>query len=213
MKITPLLFFLSVVGFSAVYAGGYQTLTTTVAVEESGPFEKGGHEVDVAGMLLHSPVIVIGHRPVLNYAQGDISMGWMLTSPSPLFNKNWLRGNWEFLGNAFGAGVVGGPKGYMVGGRVLLRYNFVQPDTRWVPFWQLGAGALGDDIYKNHPQTEVGGPFEFTLVSDAGVRYFITQKCAAILMADFEHVSNAGLYRRNLGVNAVGGSLGLGFFF
>ena len=79
MKITSLLCLLSLVGFSAAYAGGNQTLTTTVAVEESGPFEKGGHEVDVAGALLHSPVIAIGHRPVLNYAQGDISVGWMLT--------------------------------------------------------------------------------------------------------------------------------------
>lgn len=214
MKFLPLLC-LSLVGISTALAGGTDAFksTTTVAVVETGPFEKGAYEFDITGGYLYSPVIAKGNRPVLTYSQGDLSLGLMLTSPSPLFGMNCLRGNWEGVGNVFGAGVFRGPSGFMAGGRLLMRYNFVQPDSKWVPFWQLGAGALGDNIYQHRHQTVVGGGFEFTLVTDAGIRYFITPKCAAILMIDYEHISNAGTSPRNMGVNAVGGTVGLGYFF
>ena len=150
---------------------------------------------------------------MLNYGQGDVSFGWMLTNPAPLFGHSCLRGNWEVLGNLFGAGVVKGSGGFMTGGRLLLRYNFVQPQARWVPFVQIGAGGLGDNIYQHRDQRVVGSGFEFTLVADAGVRYFITPQWAAIVTADFEHVSNAGTAARNLGINASGGMLGVGWFF
>lgn len=194
------------------FAGG-PDLSKSVTTVEAGPFDRGGHEVSVTGGFLYSPVVATGGRPILNYGQGDASWGWMLTSPAPLFGKDWLRGNWEVLGNVFGADVVRGPSGFMAGGRLQMRYNFVQPASRWVPFFQIGAGGLGDNIYHHQDQSLVGGGFEFTLVADGGLRYFLTPKCAAILMIDFEHVSNANTASRNVGINAGGGMVGMGFFF
>jgi len=214
MKLIPLLC-LFLLGAPAVYAGSPDVFKSTItpAVVAIGPFEKGGWEFDATGGYLHSPVFAKHDRPTLNYAQGDLSLGWMWTSPSPLFGWDCLRGNWETLGNIFYAGVTKGPNGFLAGGRVLLRYNFVQPESKWVPFCQIGAGMLGNNVYEHQDQRLIGGGFEFTLVADSGLRYFFTPKVAGVLMIDFEHISNANTASRNVGVNAAGGSLGIGYFF
>lgn len=197
-------------GLSGAHAG---VTVPMIPAAKSDPFEKGRCETAITGGFLYSPVIATKRRPKLHYGQGDVSLGLMLTSPAPGFGKDWLRGNWEVLGNLFGAGVTHGPDGFFAGARLLLRYNFVQPGSRWVPFWQIGAGGLGDNVYQHRDQRLVGSGFEFTLVTDVGVRYFITPKWAAIVMADFEHISNAGTASRNLGINAAGGMAGFGYFF
>lgn len=207
------LFGLLMFGLNAAYAGVDSSKSMTVAVPERGPFDKGGYEFNVTAGYLASPVIACKGRPTFNYVQGDVSLGYMLSSPAPLFGCEWLRGNWEVVGNLFGVGVAQGPSGFMAGGRVLLRYNYVQPESRWVPFCQIGAGGLGNNVYEHRDQRLIGSGFEFTLVADAGIRYFITPKWAAVLMADFEHISNANTAARNVGVNAAGGMVGLGYFF
>lgn len=213
MKIPVLLCLISL-SLSSAFAGIKTTPTPVrVAPEACGPFEKGGHELNFTGGFFYSPVIATGNRPVLNYVQGDASLGWMLTSPSVPCGHECLRGNWEALANLFGAGVVRGPDGFWGGMRALLRYNFVQPDSKWVPFFQIGAGGLGDNVYRHRDQRVIGSGFEFTLVADGGIRYFMTPKCAALVMIDFEHISNAGTAARNLGVNAVGGTAGVAIFF
>ncbi|XHR28212.1 MAG: acyloxyacyl hydrolase [Chthoniobacteraceae bacterium] len=198
---------------SAVFGGTQLSTPVTTAVAPFDPFEKGRNEVNVLGGYFYSPVMATGGRPVLKYAQGDLMLGWMLTSPAPGWGQDWLRGNWEALANVFGANSVKGPSGFMAGGRLLFRYNFVQPQARWVPFIQVGGGGLGNNIYKHEDQRVVGSGFEFTLVADGGVRYFITPNVAALLMVDFEHISNANTACRNLGINALGGMAGIGVFF
>ena len=194
-------------------AGTDYSKSLTVPVPEIDPFAKGMREFNVGSGYFFSPVIATGGRPTLNYVQGDLALGWMLTSPSPMFGMECPRGNWELLANAFGTTVTDGPGGYMAGGRLLMRYNFVHPNARLVPFFQLGGGGLINNIYRDQQQHLVGGQFEFTLVADLGMRFFFTPRCALVLAADFEHVSNAGTASRNLGVNAAGGTLGVSCFF
>ncbi|MCX6966705.1 MAG: acyloxyacyl hydrolase [Verrucomicrobia bacterium] len=182
-------------------------------VEKTDLFGKGRHELDISGGFLWSPVIARQKRPTLDYAQFDLSLGCMLTSPAPLFGCASLRGNWEGLLNVFGAGVTKGPDGFLAGGRALLRYNFVQPRALWVPFLQLGVGALGDNVYEHRTQHLIGSGLEFTLVGDLGVRYFISPNWAAMFMIDIEHISNANTASRNTGVNAAGFTLGGARFF
>jgi len=186
-----------------------KTITET-AVEPSGPFQQGGHEFDLSASFLHSPIFVSKNSPTFNYARQDLSFGWMLSSPGA---PGFFRGNWEVLLNVFGSEVTKGAGNFLAGGRLLCRYNFVQPDSRWVPFIQIGAGGLGDDVYRDRTQRLVGSGFEFTLVGNIGLRYFITPHCAIFGMADFEHISNANTASRNRGVNAGGGSLGIATFF
>jgi hypothetical protein len=208
-----LLLCLVLLGFQNAQAAPNLSKSVTEIVTEPDPFAQGQYEFGATAGYLVSPVFAKKGRPKLNYAQVDLSLGMMLTSPAPLFGKNCLRGNWEALVNVCGMKVVSGPDGFLAGGRLLLRYNFVQPEARWVPFCQIGAGILGDDVYENRDQRLIGSGLEFTLVADAGLRYFINRCWAAILMADFEHISNANTASRNVGVNAAGGMLGLGYFF
>ena len=172
------------------------------------PFDKGTNEITFTGACFHS--LAYGKRPKFDWAEGDVSWGLMLNSPS---GAGWLRGNWELLANGFGAGVTHGPGSYLTGGRVLLRYNFVQPAASLVPFCQLGGGALSNDVYHHRSQRMIGGNFEFSLVADIGMRYLINQNWALVAMADFQHISNADTCCRNLGVNGIGFSLGAGYFY
>lgn len=211
MKFFPLLA-LCFLCLSRAYGGPIACLAPA-APPEDGPFAKGGHELSLTGGFLYSPICATGGRPVFSYGQGDLSLGWMLTAPAPPFGCHWLRGNWEPLANVFGAGAVRGPSGFLGGGRALMRYNFVQPEAKWVPFLQVGAGMLGDTVYEDRAQRLVGSGFEFTLVADAGLRYCFTRQWAAVVMIDFEHISNADTASRNVGVNATGGSVGVSWFF
>jgi hypothetical protein len=68
----------------------------------------------------------------------------------------------EILLDSFAAGITDGPGNWLVGGRVFGRYNFIQPGARVVPYLQVSAGALGNDIYLDHTQKIIGGGFEFT---------------------------------------------------
>ncbi|MEI6351141.1 MAG: acyloxyacyl hydrolase [Verrucomicrobiota bacterium] len=194
-------------------AGCDHSKSLTVAAVEVDPFAKGMREFTVGGGYFWSPVIATGGRPTLNYVQGDLALGWMLTSPSAPWGETCLRGNWELLLNAFGTGITEGPGGYLAGGRLLVRYNFVQPSACFVPFFQLGGGGLFNDVHRHQDQHLIGGEFEFTLVADLGVRYFFTPRCALVLAGDYEHISNAGTASRNLGVNAAGATIGVSCFF
>ena len=193
-------------------AGTGQTVrmeTLTEPVAEVSPFSKGMREFDFTAGYMVSPVTG-SNRETLNYARQDLRLGWMLTSPK---GQSWYRGNVELLLNAFGAEITNGPGSYMAGGRLLFRYNFVQPGARWVPFIQIGAGGLGNDVHRDNSQRLIGSGFEFTLVGDIGLRYFINPRWAVVATANFEHISNANSADRNVGVNAAGGMIGLATFF
>jgi lipid A 3-O-deacylase len=115
-----------------------------------------------------------------------------------------LRGNNEFLLEAFGGPVTKGPGSYLAGGSLLWRYNFVQPDARWAPYLQLGAGALGNDIYTGHGQREIGEAFEFVLQGDIGLKYLINDQWSVSAEGGYRHISNADLASRNEGLNSIG---------
>src|SRR5262245_28382482 len=134
------------------------------------PYEKGNHEFQ-AGLGVYFSLNDGGKkRPSLTDLDLNLRLGWMLTSPA---GDGCFRGNWEFLLEAFGAAVVEGPGDVIAGGTLLLRYNFVQPDAKWVPYFQIGVGGVYNDVYKSHPQRLLGQAFEFNLQAGLGVRYMI----------------------------------------
>lgn len=203
--------FLLFAGAQAGYAGADYTELLTVPAAQFEPFKAGNHEVDVTVGFYYSPVFGSkGSRPVFNFVQTDSKFGWMLSTPR---GSGFLRGNWEVLVDAFGAGVTKGAGDWLVGGRVLFRYNFVQPECRWVPFFEVGGGGLANNVYKDRSQRLIGSGFEFTLVANAGVRYFVSKHWAVVGDIGYQHISNACTASRNVGVNAVGANLGVGYFF
>lgn len=176
------------------------------AVIEESPFDRGSLELQVLGGAFFS----INHSPDFNYAIGTVRLGCMLYSPK---GEGCLRGNTELLLEVFGGGIFEGPGSGLVGGTLLLRYNFVQPEAAVVPYLQIGAGGLYSDAADDETQRLIGSDFEFNLQASIGVRWFCTPRCALTLEGGYRHISNADTADRNVGVDSIGGMIGVSYFF
>ena len=213
--LAPALCLLSAASFpGAARAGAGGPTATAVQPAEAGPFERGAWEAEAGAGEFCSFSTTSAKRPTVDYQLEDVRLGIMYDSPR---HAEWLhgllRGNTEFLLEGFGGPVTDGPGTYLAGVSVLGRYNFIQPGSRWIPYLQGGAGILDNDIFKSHPQREVGEAFEFELQADLGVRYLINEKWSISAEAGYRHVSNADLASRNQGLNSLGGLLQASYHF
>ncbi|HZT21772.1 MAG TPA: acyloxyacyl hydrolase [Verrucomicrobiae bacterium] len=151
-------------------------------------------------------ILAFGGRTRHDLTLVSLSYGHML---GPVCGRgHWYGGNWEgrielFSGVEFSPGSTWG-----VGLTPHLRYDFAT-GTRWVPFVDVGAGltATGERA------PDLGGTFEFNLQGALGCQWFIRRRVALTLEARYLHVSSAGIYTPNLGLNSVGGLAGLTWFF
>ena len=55
--------------------------------------------------------------------------------------------------------------------------------------------------------------FEFILHGGLGGHYMLNDQWAVNVEAEYRHISNAELSSRNAGLNSLGGTLGLSYFF
>lgn len=173
-------------------------------------FEADGLELELGAQPFFSLQETSERRPQIDDVGAHLRFGWMLTSPT---GDGLLSGNTELLVAAQGSAVVVGPGSFLAGGSLILRRNFVRPGSRWVPFVQLEAGALHNDVHDDPDQRVVGQSFEFQLGGGVGSRWLIGESWALYGEVDYRHVSNGGLATRNLGLNSVGSSIGVARFF
>ncbi len=152
-----------------------------------------------------------GHAHTLDYWQTNLRLGWALNQPRP--ENSLFRGNFEALLEITGSSIYRGPGSYLLGATALLRYNFVQPAARFNPYVQAGVGFVYNDVYRDESEDAVGQSFEFTPQASVGFRYFIRPNWSLDAEAMFHHISNANLARRNDGINAFGGFIGVTYFF
>jgi lipid A 3-O-deacylase len=125
-----------------------------------------------------------------------------------------FRGNWEFLGEVFGGGIFSGPGDVLAGVDIYLRYNFVQPNSKIVPFIQVGGGGVYSDAAHDDPiQHNIGSDWSFVLEAEIGVRYHFSPRLALTTGVEYRHISNADTSDRNQGLNSIGGVIGLSLFF
>ena len=170
------------------------------------PFAKGAHELQIqAGTYFE-----FSHEPKIDFADVAVRYGVMLNSAE---GDGFLRGNFEFLGEAFGAVIFDGPGDGIAGLTLMLRYNFVQPGAKLVPYFQIGAGGAWNNVHSDSSQRILGSQFTFNLQSAIGLRYFLCENVALTVEAGWIHLSNASLSDRNLGLNGAGGALGVSWFF
>ena len=134
----------------------------------------------------------------------------MLSDPH---GSSVLAGNFEFLLQAFGGPIFEGPGSGVGGAAMIIRYNFVQPGTRLVPFVQGGAGGIYSDISDTTSQELLGSNLNFNLETAIGIKYLMNRKWSVILEMDYRHVSDAGITTRNDGLDSIGGTIGLGYLF
>src|SRR5678815_1543705 len=202
---------------SAIHAGSAMAEDRRLAASKlvcstEFPFEKGVHEIEFGVGVFGSPWSEgTVERPDMAFAIGEVRAGWMLSNPR---GEGFLRGNWECLLAAFGGGILDGPGDLLVGTEMLLRYNFVQPGSRLVPFIQFGGGGIYSDAANDDPiQHLIGSDLSFILEGEIGLRWKLNERSAIHCGLDYRHISNAGLARHNAGVNALGGLIGIGIFY
>jgi hypothetical protein len=144
-------------------------------------------------------------KPIFAFAETDVQLGYML----PVIGSSFYRGNFEGLMNLFIWPSTRETSGVLGGGALGLHYNFVQPGWRFVPYLGGSMGLSGNNLYRDLDQRIIGGPFAFVLQANAGARYFINQHFGLIIEGGYQHVSNADIYPRNVGLNQTGGRFGI----
>jgi Lipid A 3-O-deacylase (PagL) len=148
--------------------------------------------------------------PSIDLAVASIRFGWMLSNPH---GSGFFAGNYEFLAEVFGGGIFQGPGSVEAGGTLFIRYNFIQPRARVIPYMQIGAGGIYTDISERESRGLVSLPVEFNLQGTGGLRFMLKHDWSVVVEAGYRHISNATIKLPNRGVDSVGGDIGLGFFF
>ena len=180
------------------------------AIQSDFPFQKGTKEVHLLDGIFVSWEFSSVRRPSFDYELTCLRVGYMLTNVK---YSGWLRGNYEFLLEGFVGPFYQG-QGTALGGLTFQgRYNFVQPNARLIPYFQIGAGGLYNDAYHHTNQIEIGSGLEFNLQSTLGLSYLLTGNWALSAEFGYRHISDAETSTRNAGVNSLGGLLGLSYFF
>lgn len=174
-------------------------------------FAKGGvHFQLVSGLLFSSHIFSNGVR-VTNAWQTDLRLGWIFTRP--LLEGSLFRGNFEAIAELADAWIYKGPGSYYGGITLLVRYNFVQPGAKLIPYAQVGAGIIYNNAYKDETQNAIGQAIEFTPQAGLGFHYLVKENWSIDLEGVYHHISNAGLAKRNMGLNSFGGLLGVTYYF
>jgi len=187
-----------------------QTEISKPVVQSDFPFQKGTMDVELLDGIFISYEFSSLRRPSFDYELTVLRLGYMLTDVK---YSGWLRGNYELLLDGFVGPFYQGQGTALGGVGFLVRYNFVQPNSRWIPYFQLGAGGLYNDAYHHTQQIEIGSGPEFDLESTMGVSYLLSRNWAVDLEFGYRHISDAETSSRNTGVNSFGFLVGLNYFF
>jgi hypothetical protein len=195
-----------------LHAGPPPVQDTLREAADFAPFARGVHELEVSiggfESIFNSGALT---EPDTTYGLASIRFGRMLSDPS---GTGIFRGNYEFLIGGFGGVIDRGPGNYLIGADAILRYNFVQPGARWVPFFQIGGGAAYSDAADaDGVQRLIGGDFSFELQSAVGLRFMVSDHWSITASAQFQHFSNADLEDRNRGLNSIGALLGVSVYY
>lgn len=171
-------------------------------------FRPGATSAQVMGGAYFN--VNLGPRiPTFNYVPVSVRQGLMLTCPTDHF---WGYGNYECLLDLTGAAITSTYGHYFVGPSFYLRANWITGSCA-VPYFQLGTGAVWNDAYTDQSQRAIGEGLEFYQHVELGLKYFVAPNMSLDVEVGLQHLSNGGLARRNLGVNALGATVGFTYYF
>lgn len=125
---------------------------------------------------------------------------------------NWTRGYQQFYVTAEGQAIVRGVENHYFGMNFGMRYNFVQPHSRWSPFISggLGLGWIDSNAAVGGSQ---GQDFTFNILSAAGISYRINDQWKVDAGILWEHFSNGGQTDPNPSLNLLGPQLAVSYSF
>lgn len=189
------------------------TATGQAAEEDTAnrPYTKDRIIFQAIGGAMFAPCGIGPDSDVFNYSQYNLRIGWLLNSPSP--SGGFWAGSWELLGELSSSLVFEGAGNYLVGPSIGLRYNFIQPGSRLIPYFMIAGGIVYNDAYKDQDQHDIGNNVEFNPKASIGLQYMLGSQWALSVEGMYQHISNADMNDRNRGINSLGGYLGVSYFF
>jgi hypothetical protein len=125
---------------------------------------------------------------------------------------SWLRGYNQFYFSAIAEPIFQGIENHYFGFNLGMRYNFVRPGSRFVPYISGGVGAGWIDSHPEIPGGQ-GQDFTFNILSAAGISYLIDDHWKISVGALYEHLSNAGQTDPNPSLNLFGPQVGVSYSF
>jgi len=174
-------------------------------------YQEAGFTLQLMNGALASPVGIGPDTQTLNYTMHNLRIGYLLNTPR--WNGHPLDGAVELIGEVSGSVIFEGAGSYLIGPSIHVRYNFTQPDWKFVPYLQIGGGLTFTDAHEDQTQRAIGQELEFTPQASLGFRYLVAPDLTLDAEFIYHHISNAGLASRNLGINALGGMIGFSYFF
>ena len=199
-----------------------QQLATTNSMNEIGPeleppkstiWESGigdGFRSTVKTFSIEPGVAVgmkiFGSQQSHGLALISLSYGHML---GPVIGEgHWYCGNPELRIELFAGAEYSPEVESLVGLTPHFRYNFAT-GTRWIPFFDLGAGVSATSI----GPPDLSGTFEFNLQLGGGVHWFLQDNLALTGEVKYLHMSCGGIHDPNLGINNIAFMIGVTWFF
>lgn len=127
-------------------------------------------------------------------------------------NDSWMRGYNQVYVTAMGEPIIRGIENHYFGVNVGMRYNFVHPYWRVVPYISGGVGAGAID---SRPSVRggQGQDFTFNILTAVGVSYEINKQWKANIGILYQHLSNGGQTDPNPSLNLIGPQIGLTYSF
>ena len=141
-----------------------------------------------------------------DFITARIRWGQYLDSPGILHGYNQVY--FSFLAEP----IIRGIENHYFGINVGLRYNFVRPGSRFIPYFSGGLGLGWIDSHPEQPGGQ-GQDFTFNILSAAGVSYKFSNRFSGQLGVLYQHLSNGGQTNPNPSLNLLGPQIGFTFTF
>jgi opacity protein-like surface antigen len=126
--------------------------------------------------------------------------------------NSWLRGYHQFYMSAMAEPIFRGIENHYFGFNLGMRYNFVQPRSRFVPYISAGLGLGWIDSHPEIPGGQ-GQDFTFNILSAAGISYSVNDHWKINVGALYQHLSNGGQTDPNPSLNLFGPQVGVNYSF
>jgi lipid A 3-O-deacylase len=123
-------------------------------------------------------------------------------------SDSWLRGYNQFYVSGMAEPIFKGIENHYFGFNLGMRYNFVQPGSRFVPYFSGGVGAGGIDSHPEVPGGQ-GQDFTFNILTAVGVSYIVNDHWKIDVGVLYQHLSNGGQTDPNPSLNLFGPQVGI----
>jgi opacity protein-like surface antigen len=127
-------------------------------------------------------------------------------------SDSWLRGYNQVYFSGMAEPIFKGIENHYFGFNLGMRYNFVQPRSRFVPYISGGVGAGGIDSHPEIPGGQ-GQDFTFNILSAAGISLIVSDHWKIDVGALYQHLSNGGQTDPNPSLNLFGPQVGVNYSF